>query len=188
MGLGTTKIHLWALESQSPSGAGPPRAQTGRARSGPKAGPKRPKITQTGPGGSETGAGGWSPFRVHGQNPLRQCLGAFLSFFDQILAPNGVRWGRSILARLGPGCVPRSVTTNCLGLDGPNHDSEGTFAPCQPPLLVVFTPQTRFLPTRCPFSRGLGCFGPRMPTEKGHKTSPKLLFFLKVTPDVLGCL
>ena len=63
---------------------------------------------------------------------------AFLPCAIRLLPPNRVRW-----PILGPDCVPWSETEDWmyLGPDGPNGDSDGTFSACQPPLLVVSTPQ-----------------------------------------------
>ena len=79
-----------------------------------------------------------SPVPVHGQNPLRQRLGCPFCRGLTNFRPQMVSVG-PIWACLGPACVPRSETKKMTGLDRPNRDSEKTFLPCEPSLLVVST-------------------------------------------------
>ena len=117
---------------------GPKRDDFGPDWPGPRTDPKRPKITpKWGPTALRRAPAG-SAVPVHGQNPLGQCVGCLFDVF----CPQRVSVG-PIWARLGPDGVPRCKTENWpyLGLDGANCNSEGAFSPCQPPLLVVSTPQ-----------------------------------------------
>ena len=136
--LGTLDNHLWGPESPSPSREGPPRTRTGWARSGPTAGQKRPKITKKrGLTALETSTG-----RARWMEPTQATDGLPFSHVSISFCPQMVSVG-PIRARLGPACAPQSESKNWLylGLDRSNRDSDGTFSPCPPPLVVVSTSQ-----------------------------------------------
>ena len=136
--MGTLDNHLWGPESPAPSREGPPRTRTGWARSGSTAGQKRPKITKKrGLTALETSTG-----RARWMEPTQATDGLPFSHVSISFCPQMVSVG-PIRARLGPACAPQSESKNWLylGLDRSNRDSDGTFSPCPPPLVVVSTSQ-----------------------------------------------
>ena len=128
------KQHVWAPKFPLPARHGPPRVRTGRAWSGPKGGPKRPKITKNRAWRLRDRRQGCPPSVFLGRIHSGTVWVALLSFFA--FAPKCC-----LLAQfgpvLGPHCIGRSKTENWRT----ESRFRGHLFPLPTPLLVVFTPQ-----------------------------------------------
>ena len=127
-----------------------------RAQNGPQTPKKGPDRPVTG--------------RVHGQNPLGQRLGCLLDLFEPIFAP---KW--CPLAQFGPRWRPvvqnRKLAVSWAGRTETRF--RGHLFPVPTPTFGGYHAsewaKRMFLPTGCPFSRALVCFGLYVLTQKGSK-------------------